>query len=155
MDGKEWLTRVGHSYYFSDVRMWIEGDTIVDGESCKKLYTYTRQLWDGGGELLEIGYCRQDGDKYYQNGKLMFDFSLQIGDAFVTEQNVECLITNVSDTILMDGLKRKCLTIRHSDREDLWVEGIGSLSMGLYTNDFAGYGVMKILLSCSYDEDIA
>ena len=151
VDGMEWEIKVGQSYYFSDVQMWIDGDVTVDNIPCKRLYTRTTQLWDGGIEDLEIGYCYQDGDKYYQNGKLMFDFGLDVGDMFTTELGNKIMVSNVSDTILNDGVKRKMLTVKYSGRTDKWVEGIGSLIMGIYTNDFTTYGVMKELQSCSYN----
>ncbi len=151
VDGMEWEIKVGQSYYFSDVQMWIDGDVTVDNIPCKRLYTRTTQLWDGGIEDLEIGYCYQDGDKYYQNGKLMFDFGLDVGDMFTTVLGNKIMVSNVSDTILNDGVKRKMLTVKYSGRTDKWVEGIGSLTMGIYTNDFTTYGVMKELQSCSYN----
>lgn len=151
VDGMEWEIKVGQSYYISDVQMWIDGDVTVDNIPCKRLYTRTTQLWDGGIEDLEIGYCYQDGDKYYQNGKLMFDFGLDVGDMFTTELGNKIMVSNVSDTILNDGVKRKMLTVKYSGRTDKWVEGIGSLTMGIYTNDFTTYGVMKELQSCSYN----
>ncbi len=151
VDGMEWEIKVGQSYYISDVQMWINGDVTVDNIPCKRLYTRTTQLWDGGIEDLEIGYCYQDGDKYYQNGKLMFDFGLDVGDMFTTELGNKIMVSNVSDTILNDGVKRKMLTVKYSGRTDKWVEGIGSLTMGIYTNDFTTYGVMKELQNCSYN----
>lgn len=151
VDGMEWEIKVGQSYYISDVQMWIDGDVTVDNIPCKRLYTRTTQLWDGGIEDFEIGYCYQDGDKYYQNGKLMFDFGLDVGDMFTTELGNKIMVSNVSDTILNDGVKRKMLTVKYSGRTDKWVEGIGSLTMGIYTNDFTTYGVMKELQSCSYN----
>ena len=152
MDGKKWFIKVGHSYYFSDVHMWIEGDTIISGITYKKLYKHTIPLWEDNGDTFEVGYCHQDGDKYWQNGQLMFDFGLQLGDMFTVDNNLQFMVTNVSDTVLTDGVRRKCIIIKHNERTDVWVEGIGSLTMGIYTNNFTGYGMMKTLLSCSYNE---
>ena len=38
LEGKEWNIRTHHHIYYFDIRMWIEGDTIVDDIACKKLY---------------------------------------------------------------------------------------------------------------------
>lgn len=168
MDGKEWriMTRISggaeedylDGRYTKTVRMWIEGDTIVDDVACKKLYKHTKPLWDGGKEQFEVGYCHQDGDRYYQNGELMFDFSLQVGDVFVPIKEIPLTVKSIGDTILADGVTRKyLLMVEDMNAEvtpynsDYWVEGIGSLRMGIYTNDFSSAGLMKTLQSCAYN----
>ena len=158
LDGKEWNIRAGHYIYFSDIHMWIDGDTIVDGMACKKLYKHTKQLWEGGEESLEIGYCRQDGDKYYQNGELMFDLGLQVGDTFVSDNSITYTVINVGNIVLKDGVPRKCLTVIDDPNaqpdiynSDVWVEGVGSLSMGVFSNDFVSVGQVKTLLDCSHN----
>ena len=162
IDGKEWHIRAGHYIYFSDIHMWIDGDTIVDDMVCKKLYKHTKQLWEGGEESLEIGYCRQDGEKYYQNGELMFDFSLQKGDKFSLIGGYGTYsVIDTGHIVLKDGVSRRCLTVM-DDMEsfpdeynsDVWVEGIGSLSMGVFSNDFVSAGQVKTLQSCCYGEKI-
>lgn len=167
MESKAWriMTRISggtekdylDGRYTKTVRMWIEGDTIVDGTACKRLYTLTKEMWNEGRETLEVGYCRQDGDKYYQNGELMFDLSLQAGDVFVPEKGMPLTVKTVGDTILTDGVVRKYLLMVESPNEDItpynsdyWVEGLGSLQMGIYSNDFSSDGMIKALQSCSY-----
>ena len=153
MEGKEWTYRTQipymHDGLVSDVLMWIKGDTIVDGLKCKKLYTHTKELWDGGKETLEIGYCRQEGEKYYQNGKLMYDFSLQVGDVF--EPLSPLMVESVGDTILSDGITRKYLLMRLGYSYDYWIEGIGSLEMGILNNDMDMAGLDINLNSCTCD----
>ena len=158
IDGKEWNIRAGHYTYFSDIRMRIEGDTIVDGITCKKLHTHTKQLWDGGEEIFEVGYCYQDGDKYYQNGELMFDLGLQVGDTFALDNSITYTVINVGDIVLKDGVPRKCLTVTDDAdaqpdiyNSDVWIEGVGSLRMGIYSNDFVSAGQIKTLLSCLHN----
>ena len=157
IDGKEWNIRAGHSLYISDIHMWIDGDTIVDGTVCKKLYTHTKQLWEGGKESVEVGYCRQDGDKYYQNGELMFDLALQVGDTFALDTYTTYTVINIGDIVLTDGMPRKCLTViddtdaqPNIHNSDVWIEGVGSLRMGVYSNDFVSAGQVKTLLDCSH-----
>lgn len=147
--------------YTRTVHMWIEGDTIVDGATCKRLHTLTKEMWDEGRETLEVGYCRQVGEKYYQNGELMFDFSLEVGDVFVTEMGTPLTVKSIGDTILTDGVNRKYLLMVEDMNAEItpynsayWVEGIGSLQMGIYSNDFSSDGQVRTLQSYSYGEKI-
>ena len=160
-EGKEWHIKTQIPYYDDrythDVRMWIEGDTIVDGLTCKRLYKHTRLRYGNDEGTLQVSYCRQEGDKYYQNGELLFDLGLQVGDTFVPHRGMPLIVKAVGDTTLTDGLRRKYLMVaektepeRTSYRHDYWVEGIGSLQMGILTNDFISIGVMKRLLHCSH-----
>ena len=147
MDGKEWNVKAGHYIYFRNHHMWIDGDTIVNGEACKKLYTRSKGLWDGGSETLTVGYCRQDGEKFYKNGVLMFDFGMQVGDvANIGEEEFEVIDTG--RFVTKDGISRKSLTVRISGGTDIWVEGLGSIAMGIYSNNFQP-GEMKALVSFS------
>ncbi|MBR5149665.1 MAG: hypothetical protein IKV15_10830 [Bacteroidaceae bacterium] len=157
IDGKEWNIRTGHYIYFSDIHMWVEGDTIVDGTVCKKLYKHTKQLWEGGEDLTEVGYCYQKGDKYYQNGKLMFDLSLKNGEHFIVDDYITYTVVDTGHIVLKDGVSRKCLTVTDEPsaqldiyNSDVWIEGVGSLRMGIYSNDFVSAGQMKELIDCSY-----
>jgi len=159
-EGKEWHLDVSSDLYSRDVRMWIEGDTIVDGVACKRFLTHTKQLWDGCRESLEVGYCRQDGDRYYQNGELMFDLGMQVGDTITFTAGAQYLVKAVGDTILSDGVTRRyqlmMMTEEINDEvtpynSDYWVEGIGSLSAGILTCHVFRDGFMSTLLGCSYN----
>ena len=146
--------------YTHDVRMWIEGDTVVDGLVCKRLYKHTRARYGTDEGTLQVGYCRQEGDKYYQDGELMFDLGLQVGDTFMPRRGIPLIVRAVGDTTLDDGLRRRFLMVadkmeaeREFFRHDYWVEGIGSLQMGILTNDFIRIGVMRRLLHCIHEGD--
>ena len=165
LEGKEWhLSHVMPHIvsYVYDIKQWIDGDTLVDGQSCKKLYTLTTTEDEriARKEVLEVGYCRQEGDKFYQNGTLMFDFGLKEGDVFsFGEENIYAVVTHVGDTTLTDGVTRKCLTLRHYHPEwnvmattsDKWIEGIGSLKKGIYDNLFMAAGYNTTMLSCTHN----
>ena len=168
VDGKKWHIRTQVPYiddrYTNDVFMWIEGDTIVEDIRYKKLYKQTRNVKDSSMGTIEVGYCRQEGDKYYQDGKLMFDFGLGEGDMFATStENEEAgffyTVVSIGDTLLLDGLPRKYMVIApsyegmiKSNHTDIWIEGIGSLSMGIFENDFYYMaGLKKELQCCSYN----
>ena len=169
VDGKKWHIRTQVPYiddrYTNDVFMWIEGDTIVEDIRYKKLYKQTRNVKDSSMGTIEVGYCRQEGDKYYQDGKLMFDFGLGVGDMFATSTDNEeagffYTVVSIGDTLLLDGLPRKYMVIAPSyegmikaNHTDIWIEGIGSLSMGIFENDFYYMdGLKKELQCCSYND---
>ena len=168
VDGKEWNIRVNVTHedvpYTSDVRMWVDGDTIVGDVRYKKLYKQETPRWEGGEEKLDVGYCRQNGNKYYQNGKLMFDFGLSNpNDAMIVDNKVGlyAYVFQTGDTILADGRNRKYQTMywwKGYEGEDIditikdtWVEGIGSLSMGIYDNVFGKYNQTVELQNCMYN----
>ena len=163
-EGKAWHIKTQIPYYDDrythDVHMWIAGDTVVDGLTCKRLYKHTRLRHGDDAGTLQVGYCRQEGDRYYQNGELLFDLGLQVGDTFVPRRGMPLVVKTVGDTMLTDGLPRKCLMVaectepeRTLFRHDYWVEGIGSLQMGILTNDFISIGVMKRLLHHTHEGD--
>lgn len=168
VDGKEWDVRVTVTHedvpYTSDVRMWVDGDTIVGDIRYKKLYKQETPRWEGGEEKLDVGYCRQNGNKYYQNGKLLFDFGLSGQfDALIVDNQVGlyAYVFQIGDTILADGKSRKYQTMywwEGYDGEDIdisikdtWVEGIGSLTMGIYDNIFGKHNRSFELQSCSHN----
>lgn len=163
-EGKAWHIKTQIPYYddryLYDVRMWIEGDTVVDGLECKRLYKHSRARYGTDEGTLHVGYCRQEGDKYYQDGELLFDLGLQVGDTFMPQRGMPLVVKAVGDTTLTDGLRRKYLLVadatyphHNTFRRDYWVEGIGSLQMGILTNDFIRIGVMRRLLNCTHDGD--
>jgi len=81
-------------------------------------------------------------DEYYHRFDLCYDFTLQEGDSvkLLASYDIEdptrfsfpilrydtCFVSKV-DSVEIDGMKRKRLTLT-GDREDVWVEGIGSLN---------------------------
>lgn len=169
VQGKEWnLSRIMPHIvsYVYDVKQWIDGDTLVDGKLCKKLYTLTTTEDErvSQKEKLEVGYCWQDGDKFYKNGVLMFDFGLKEGEifSFWQEEETYAIVTHVGDTILTDGVSRKCLTLRYylpewdiiAQASDKWIEGIGSLKEGVYDNCFMASGYNTTLLSCTLNDNV-
>ncbi len=150
--------------YVYDVKQWIEGDTVVDGMQCKKLYTLTTTEDEriAQKEVLEVGYCRQEGDRFYMNGVLMYDFGMKEGDVFSFGEEDYAIVTHVGDTTLTDGITRKCLTMKNYYTEwdiigmtsDKWIEGIGSLRLGIYSNLFMAGGYKTTLLSCTHNNAV-
>ena len=94
----------------------------------------------------------------------MFDFGLKEGEifSFWEEDETYAIVTHVGDTMLTDGVSRKCLTLRHYHPEweiiaqasDKWIEGIGSLKEGVYNNRFMDSGYNTTLLNCTLNENV-
>ena len=167
VDGKEWDIKTTviqeGAPYTSDVRMWVDGDTIVDDIRYKKLYKLETPRWEGGEERLEVGYCRQNGDKYYQNGRMLFDFGLPAiagGMEIDGNEGLYALVSQVSEMAHYDGIVRRTQAMYWWDGYDgelvdvnaidIWVEGIGSLTMGIYDNTFGRRDIDIELQSCTY-----
>ena len=161
-DGKEWLVYyqvVSPQAPLISITMKIDGDTIINGNTYKKLYTYETDEY--GNVTQSVSYCHQEGDVFYKNGKRMFDFGLQEGDIFGITSNEILVVTQVSDTTLSDGISRKCLTMAQRYREtgsvestvgpevDKWIEGIGSLKKGIFKNSTLILGTKEELQSVS------
>ena len=166
VEGKEWRFKTQVPYiddrYTSDIRMWINGDTIVNGIICKKLNTHISELWEDGKEKQKEDYCYSDAGRFYQNGNLMFDFNLKTDDLFIYNDNEinvpgdTLRIINVCDTILGDGMPRKCLTVAVVfygktlyELTDIWIEGIGSLTLGIFQSRINYSGLIIDFLECS------
>lgn len=160
-EGKKWHIRTEVPYVnknMYDIFMWVEGDTIINGVSYKKLHKQTRNVMDSSMGTFEIGYCHQANNRYYQNGELMFDFSLQEGDVFYPRKGDPLTVRRTGKMALDDGIMRKYLLMVADTQDpdttynaDYWIEGIGSLKTGILTNDFTSDGLIKELQSCIYN----
>ena len=109
-------------------------------------------------------------DKIYGHGFgdifLLYDFSLKVGDKISllkyycygiyhnTYKYDQCYVTKV-DTAVYNGVPRKRITLS-GDREDVWVEGIGSLTrvFPIDAVDYDEYSVNAIfseVVECTYN----
>lgn len=104
---------------------------------------------DGRYNEPPSGYLyRQEGDKVFryseteQKEVLLFDYSLSLGAQFTDENGRQMEVVAVSDTVFIQYFEEnapshRCLTLRATDGsgdEDRWIEGIGSLSQGVFGN---------------------
>ncbi len=133
----------------------LQGDSIDNDKTYKKVYsTQNEDLSD----LKLIGITRQEGDKIYykdirgKEEELFFDFGLKVGDAFTLWDEV-CTVTAVRDTVIND-ISRKMLCLKAGSLEDKWIEGIGSLTNGLFTDRFIIAGARDLLLCCHQDNGL-
>ena len=108
-------------------------------------------------------------DKIYGHGFgdifLLYDFSLKVGDKISllkyycygiyhnTYEYDQCYVTKV-DTAVYNGIPRKRITLS-GDREDVWVEGIGSLTR-VFPIDAVNYdesvnAIFSEVVECTYN----
>ena len=69
---------------------------------CKRLYKHSRARYGTDEGTLQVGYCRQEGGKYYQDGELLFDLGLQVGDTFMPRRGMPLIVKAVGETTLTD-----------------------------------------------------
>ena len=112
-------------------------DTLINGESYICIEHYAGQVV---GE--DISYYRRrslyfaeetlDGKVYEysttdQVKKVLFDFGLNVGDTFPNVGTAEKI-----DVININGINRKKIVFNNKTNYTTWIEGIGSISLGLY-----------------------
>ena len=142
----------------------LEGDTIIDG------YTY-KEIWRCDEEDLSnwisYGFMRENEDHEvylrppdYTEG-LIYDFEVNPGDSiealniYINSNNVlNFVVTEVDSVLLLDRYrKRVSLYEYNNDKEEVWVEGLGSYFGILNScNDSYGSACGGYLALC-YEED--
>ena len=146
IEGKQWHEQSGTEIVDYDYYYAISGDTVIGGESYKKLFqTLIITPKDvkgqqGGTEPVTYGpgvmafLQEHDGkvyrlDKYGHKG-VLYDFSLNAGDVAFEDDNYVQIVTKV-DTILVSGRKLRRLWLTETEKrygntyQGYWVEGIG------------------------------
>jgi len=145
-DGKQWHEKDQTEAVDYDFCYAIEGDTLVDGETWKKLtltltITPRNELGSQYGESattygpsVTAWLQEHDGKVYLSNRNrrksLLYDFTLNAGDTAYEDESIVQQVT-ITDSILVDGrmLKRLWLTekskLYDQTRQGQWVESIG------------------------------
>ncbi len=154
IDGKEWIltqTIPGNDPpYVTTIRQWIDGDTLVNGVVCKRLYTHRKidndRIAEEYQEKFSVSYCRQDGNKFYLEEDLLYDFDQKVSDPVWGGS-----IAEIGQTTTIDGVSRKYQLVKSSSGDqDILVEGIGSLTSGIFMPSVLGiYGASYELRSVS------
>ncbi len=160
-EGRQWATSVWWAvsppqFYTEIYRM--EGDTVLDKKTYKKIYCYyTEDL--SGGTLYNYA-LRQDGGKVYlkfygETGEnLFFNFSIKKGSAFSVHGHTFAA-DKVYDTILADGKTRKAIRLHDDEMTDIWVEGVGSLIYGINWDGLRRMpGAKKYDLLCCHQNEV-
>lgn len=167
-----------YSIHYSYV---LEGDTIIGGESWKKLYyeadrTYTEEL-----PVKELyGAMREEGGKVFFYSKsqdmsgILFDFTLSIGDKSPTDDVADDLyspfflpngeLQEREPINFESGLNTTIYRFKYEDvfwertNENIWVEGVGGV-WGFYPNlepqtSGGGFGWRESYLSCTLNGEV-
>jgi hypothetical protein len=116
-----------------DFRMFVQGDTIIGGQTWKKLY---RDNTDDSIPIYEKAIREAEGRVYeLRQGKaesLLFDFTLDIGDLYIPADGDGRYMEVIAiDTLISTEIPyRRLILLQHVNgiETDLccWVEGIGS-----------------------------
>lgn len=114
-----------------------EEDTIIDGKSYKKLYSFTEREFDIETATFVCGIRENENKQVFvasyhnQQEFLLYDFSLTEGDSILVESNSEYdLYFNVTDvdTIDYNGVERRKITLQFYNYAWVtWIEGIGNI----------------------------
>ena len=149
-EGKQWYYYSSNGLYEFTYIFWLEGDTILGGESYHKIYRTMTDQWTGTnyGKRL-YGLAREEGKAVYKwvNGykKRVCDFSRQhgdrMGDYIVTA--VDSIHAIGSDRVRMTTLE---YDVMYGNNKYYWIEGVGC-SSGLLGGSLTGL----ILLTCVED----
>ena len=127
----------------------VRGDTLIANINYKRIVD------------VATGRCecvmREDGSKVYcyqnENEFIVYDFSLNVGDAFVTA-NVNATVTSV-DTITLGSRSFRVLGIHDNENDyskNWWIEGVGG--MNYLTNSVRMPGDNYTLLQCLFADDV-
>lgn len=130
----------------------VVGDTICDGRTMKKLHIeyeegvkgfYSRYIgaYEEGGRLHAY-----DSDNEVGPDILLIDMNMKVGDPIWGSYYH---VTAV-DTICVDGIARKRITLGDAEYKVIWVEGIGSNIDSWFTSIAVHIGEYSMLMEC-YD----
>jgi len=177
LSGKHWKMSIRGSMDPTKYNIWsyedaeLRGDTVISGIRFKELY---KKTWTDGDNdqpfvFTRIYFGEENGKIYKYNSLLntisvVFDFTLKEGDTFQTSEmemfGEKAVVSAVSETILngsTDKTPRKCLYISwYGEVIDIWVEGVGSLTNGLYGMDdgYFSWGCVMQLMICYKDNEV-
>jgi len=125
----------GFEYEYTFFRYKIDGDTIINDKSYKKVYQFTSCTYDAK-DAWYVGAFREDSGAVYcpvsierewlptRNGEaVLYDFSLNVGDKVMHTIGSYTSEVEKVDSVMIDNKKRKRITF--SDGEDVWIEGLG------------------------------
>ena len=156
-EGKEWKCITSnysplHDEGDTPFTVKVVGDTICDGRTMKKLHIeyeegvkgfYSRYIgaYEEGGRLHAYDSSNEVGPDI-----LLIDMNMKVGDPIWGSYYH---VTAV-DTICVDGIARKRITLGDAEYKAIWVEGIGSNIDSWFTSIAKHIGEYSMLMEC-YD----
>ena len=179
-DGKVW--KVGNSTSISDNLVnvvdyyYFDGDTIVDGKTCKQMMCqryvspdFSDEYWTPTPSLSKMGAWYEEDQKVYfyderkQSMRMMYDFSLAANDTlkFLTVWSSPFII-GPKQTGGIEGFKgvyrdiRMCGDEGQSYHDTFWLEGVGCLRGPISNpcNPILADPVPEFLMSCTVGDKV-
>ncbi|MEE3462658.1 MAG: hypothetical protein VZR00_12410 [Lachnospiraceae bacterium] len=162
--GKKWTYHHNAYQYVYDYHYTLEGDTVVEGKDCLKMYSDNR---DNKGEIRYEGALYEENKKVYcfypekDEAALLYDFNCKVGDTL--SKNSRDLIVLSIDTIVGVVCKGEyyALQVQEYDEEKndsvvlgtlYWIEGVGA------TKDFFNMlplaGNYNSLIACEVNGEV-
>lgn len=125
----------GNSYTTHYIR--FDGDTIIENLNYKK-------VWRSDDEFMEewevYGFVREDDDHrvyfrppgYFEG--LIYDFGVEPGDTLqavnyrLNDDTLNLVVTSIDSVELLDGYHKRITLFEYNNiKEEVWIEGLGSL----------------------------
>jgi hypothetical protein len=154
VEGKTWTTVFDNlnPSAFTQYKYYLKGDTVIDNTHCTKMYKA-----EGNDAAQYIGAMREDGKKVYiyrrgnTEAKLLYDFSLKVGDSFVGSTGVKSTVTSIGTATFKDKLLKKINLLETENESDKYewsiLEGVGGFGDPSYSGpDYPGN--YECLLTC-------
>ena len=162
-DGKVW-----HMEWFVDPELenlnyefdyFIDGDTVIAGQTCKKVYT--RNQYNMGDvayscALLEEGRKVSLIEEGQETARLIFDFNVTAGNSYSDSYGYNFSVREVR-LVNMHGIYRHAYCIVHEfgpDYPTWWIEGIGSTKGPTDANIEQLVGDMRDFKSCEVNGQV-
>lgn len=137
----------GNSY--STYFIKFSGDTVVDDLTYKKVLKCTEETQS---EWSTYGLIREDNENRvflrpvgYIEG-LVYDFGVSIGDSvvalnvFINPDTLHFVVTQIDSVLLLDGYRKRVSLFEYNNiKEEVWIEGVGSL-FGILNSCNDSYG---------------
>ena len=149
-EGKVWnLSRSYDTGKTTPVSYIIKGDTLLQGQMCKKLY-FRDDMAYGEGNWLYYAALKEWGKKVYimrageTEGELLYDFGLKEGQHIrykTTFSHLVCFRTGFANKCGDDDEVRRSWNLTEGGSGDVsdiwirWIEGIGSLNFPFRPNN--------------------
>ncbi|MCM1530831.1 MAG: T9SS type A sorting domain-containing protein [Bacteroides sp.] len=143
-----------------NLAFFLGADTVIDGKTYKDVL-YKKVLYWDNFDLLPVQRrgtaLREENQKLYhydyalKTERILCDFSLQPGDTIDIDPYSRFRVIGRCDTVFYEG-GRSHRYVKVEDRDshsiDFWLEGIGSLSLGIEWGCLNCSGSDNVLLCC-------
>ena len=164
-EGKVW-----NMYYHNDLmhlqdptyyyHYFIEGDTLIAGQNCKKLYAFNEN--NDNQTMYKMALFESEGKVYFipcgsTENYILYDFTIPVSSSAIINDPIkpewEFEMRNSKDVFTkINGMNRHCLFVNRINDSEFpsgwWVEGIGSELGPLNTWGFKAGGNYRFFWSC-------